>query len=399
MQSFRYHLNIIELTVPLLLGMSASAIAQNAIYVTKAGSPDPDGSQAKPYQMVEAGIVRTLTSPARTVEIAAGKYYETFTTDTPVVLTAAGGSAVIGKLGYQAATTLEIIILNTHLAGDEVFMPSWQDYERADDIADFFGGPNPSPDVVGFQEIWDEDLFFGGDGANGIRPRSGYPHGDHGDIEGDILNSGLALMSKYPLVGFAQVEYEEEAGTFEPNAAKGWVQATIYKNGFAIGLFNTHTQADYSSSDLEARSAQIAQLRDAIANYRASHPDHVVFAMGDFNVYGEQSEYYNVLIPRMGAQAGGRDSDRNSPGFDFTGAQHTTYCDCNPLATYFDDEAVSGRLDYIFYLPSHAGSVEVIPTTVEVLPFIGRTLSEDGLTTNQSSDHWGLYGKYKLIRR
>ena len=43
---------------PLITGMAAR---QDVIYVTKAGSPDPDGSQSKPYQVVEAGIVRALT--------------------------------------------------------------------------------------------------------------------------------------------------------------------------------------------------------------------------------------------------------------------------------------------------------------------------------------------------
>lgn len=277
MRSTRLHAFLVALAV-VLAGRSAlitgMAAPQNVVYVTKVGSPDPDGSPAKPYHVVEAGIARTLTSPASTVQIAAGKYYETFTTDTPSILQATSGTVTIGKLDYQASTTLEIITLNTHLAGDEVFMPSWQDYQRADDIADFFGGANPRPDVVGFQEIWDEDLFFGGDGANGIRPRSGYPYGDHGDAEGPTLNSGAALMSDYPLANFVQVEWD----------------------------------------------------------------------------------------------------------------------DCS------DDETVSGRLDYIFYFPSLDGSVEIIPTSVEVLPFTGRILTEDGLTTNQSSDHWGVHGQFKLIR-
>jgi endonuclease/exonuclease/phosphatase family metal-dependent hydrolase len=205
-------------------------------------------------------------------------------------------------------------------------------------------------------------------------------------------------MSKYALNGFLQIEYEEEAGFFEPSAAKGWVQATIFKDGFNIGLFNTHTQADYASSDYNARAAQIAQLRDSISAYRSLHPSHAVFAIGDFNVYGENTEYNNILVPRIGTQAGGRDADRNSPGFDLNGSKQWTYCDCNPLATYFDSDAISGRLDYIFYFNSIDGTVEIVPNYVEVLQFTGRSLTEDGLTTNQSSDHWAVYGQFKLIR-
>jgi hypothetical protein len=383
--------------------MMNTATAQNPIYVSKAGSPDPDGSQSKPYQMVEAGIVRTVTSPANTVQIEAGSYYETFTTDIPSILEASGGTVTIGQLDYQAATTLEIITLNTHLFGD-VVGPSWQDYERADDIADFFGGANPLPDVVGFQEIWDEDLFFGGDGANGILPRSPYLYGDQGEETncGTCGNSGLAIMSKYPLVFFTQVPFKYCDGFLECQATKGWVHTAIWKDGFYIHLINTHTQAGNEEDDLNTRKLQLQELRDWINWVRTGDPGSVIFVMGDLNVYGElygeQGEYNDVLIPEIGTTAGGRDADRNSPGFAFGSSKQWTYCICNPLAFYFDPVAYNGRLDYIFYLPSLDGSVEVIPTSVEVLPFVGRILSEDDLTTNQSSDHWGVYGQFTLIR-
>jgi hypothetical protein len=412
------------------------AIAQDdTIHVSKTGSPDPDGSQAKPYQMVEAGIARTLTSPDNTVEIGAGTYYETFTTNTPAVLQAVGGTVTIGKRDYQAATSLEIVTLNTHLAGDELFFRitgnTWEDYARADDIADFFGSFSPSPDVVAFQEIWDEDLFFGDGSANGILPRSGYPYGDHGQEEEDILNSGAALMSKFPLVGFEQVQFDEEGGFFDPelHAAKGWVHATIVKDGFSIGLFNLHTHAE----DVVIRSEQIAQLKIAVLLYRAMNPSSVVFAVGDYNVYGEGNEYNSILIPHLGLSGlDGHDADRNSPGFDFDSKAQWTLSRDNPLAIYFDDATVSGRLDYIFYFPSLDGTVEVIPLSVDVLQFTGRTLGGttvecvspdffgciekphccspacrlfpdclrvNGLTTDQSSDHWGLHGRFRLVRQ
>jgi len=376
---------------------------QDVIHVTKAGSPDPDGSLSKPYHVVEAGILRTLGSPASAVEIAAGQYYETFTADTPCTLKASGGTVTIGKMDYQASTTLEIITLNTHLFGD-VVGPSWQDYARADDIADFFGGSNPLPDVVGFQEIWDEDLFFGGDGANGIRPRSGYPYGDHGDLVSICpnlictVNSGLALMSKRPLASFQQVAWDECSSFEECSAAKGWLQAMIVKDGFSIALFNLHTEADEDPFSKMARQDQFIQLKTALLLYRAVHPDHVVFVMGDFNVYGEETEYNDVVVPQIGSPTGGRDADRNSPGFVFDSSKQWTYGNSNPLKMKWDAGAKCGRLDYIFYFASLDGSVEVIPTSVEVLPFTGRTLTEDGLTTNQSSDHWSVHGQFQLIR-
>lgn len=176
------------LLVALAIGLTMSfaamidvAVAQDAVHVTKAGSPDPDGSLGRPYRLAEVGIARTLASPSNTVLVAAGTYYEMFTTDTRCVLRATGGTVRIGWLGGQTITTLETITLNTHLFGD-VVGPIGRDCERADDIADFVGGPNPLPEIVAFQEIWDEDLFLAVTGANGILPRSGYAYGNHGDL-------------------------------------------------------------------------------------------------------------------------------------------------------------------------------------------------------------------------
>lgn len=157
--------------------------------------------------MVEAGIVRAKSLLGSTVLIGPGKYYETLTIDTPCTLVATGETVTIGKLDYQAWTTLDVITLNTHLAGRQWFMPSWKDKARAYDIAHFFGGANPRPDVVGFQETWDPTLFLGDDYAARILAMSSYqPNGRHGSALGSRgANSGLALMSKYELTEYAQV--------------------------------------------------------------------------------------------------------------------------------------------------------------------------------------------------
>lgn len=167
-------------------------------------------------------------------------------------------------------------------------------------------------------------------------------------------------------------------------ANKGWIQATIINDGFHIRLFNLHTQAEYYPSAVTARAWQILLLSVQILVYRANHPDHVVFAVGDYNVYGETPEYNETLLPLVGGFAGGRDADRNSPGFQFDESQWT-YSDTNPLVNHFDGG--SGRLDYIFYFPSLDGSVEVLPISVSVLPFRGPVVhTEDDMTKNESSD-------------
>lgn len=399
---------------------SASDIAYSGeAYVSKEGSPAPTGGPSAPYQTVEAGIAAARRSPACRVLIRPGKYFETFIADAPCVLSAIGGTVSIGQLAFQASTTLELITLNTHLAGDQAGMPSWRDRARAYDIAHYFGGPNPKPDAVGFQEIWDEDLFFGGDGAAGILPRSGYPYGKHGRQTCTVTspvpagchgaNSGLAIMSAYAISEFSQHSFGAICSGVDCLANKSWVQASLAKDGFRIGLFVVHTQAGGIPPAVNMRGAQIAMLSAAISSYRVAHPDAVVLALGDFNVPGETTEYDTTLIPRIGDVAGGRDADRNSPGFaipcEFTNCSAGGQCLaqwtmslCNALARHFDND-VNTRFDYVFYFPSRDGSVEVIPVETRVIPFRGRTLTEGDLTTSESSDHWSVYAKFKLIRR
>ncbi len=185
-------------------------------------------------------------------------------------------------------------------------------------------------------------------------------------------------------------------------AGKGWVQTEIEKDGFKLWIVNLHTDAGESLGDRKARKNQLTKLRYHLIALRRYYPRHVLFVMGDFNIYDHKDQYRKFLIDLLGqGEAGGRDADRNSPGFVIgigSDKQHT-YSQTNRLAWHFDDESPSGRLDYIFYFPSWDGSVEVLPTYANVLPFRGRWLSEDGLTTNESSDHWSVYGKFKLIRK
>jgi hypothetical protein len=195
-------------------------------------------------------------------------------------------------------------------------------------------------------------------------------------------------MSKHVLADFVQHSFGYFCSGYDCGANKSWVQTTIDKNGFRIGLFILHTQADNDPLAVEWRKMQIAMFTAAIQTYRESHPDHAVFALGDYNVFGEKTEYNTTLIPLIGNVAGGRDGDRNSPGFviecSFTDCSSTgcsqevrpcqwTSSNCNCLAKHFDSGS-NARLDYIFYFPSRDGSVEVIPAEVRVLPFTGGTL-------------------------
>jgi hypothetical protein len=173
------------------------------------------------------------------------------------------------------------------------------------------------------------------------------------------------------------------------------------KDGFRALVLNLHTQAYPTAQDVAVRKAQIGQLKTAMGSLRSSYPDRVVFVMGDFNIIGgSAAEYWQTLIRLLGfGGIGGKDAYPNGPA---------TYSKSNPLAVYIAQWA-SGqnypfppdhqRLDYIFCLPSLDGSVGVLPTNVEVLPFRSRNLTQDGLTTNEKSDHWSVRGQFRLVRK
>ncbi len=380
-----------------LLSPSTIVFGQGTVYVNKKGSPNPDGSIEKPYHVIQSAISKTKSTVAKNVLISPGKYYEKFEVSTPCILSANGGLVTIGDFNNTSSTSFDVLTLNTHLAGDVVGMPSWKDKARAYDIAHFFNNFNPRIDIIGFQEIWDEDLFYGGDGAAGILPMSGYLTGKHGSLTGTRPgNSGLSLMSKYELSNYSQKSFGLICSGWDCMANKGWITASIKKDNFKIRIYNLHTQADEAP---EIRKIQLMLLSDNILSYRTEHPDDVVFIIGDFNIFGENSEYDESLVNIIGDVLDGRDADHNSSNFIREDFSTFTVCDCNPLAMYFDDDTKSGRLDYIFYIQSKNGSCEIVPISTEVIQFKGRFLSDDGLSTSQSSDHWAVYSRFILIRK
>ena len=296
------------LATVLLIGCNGEPSLEEKIanyYVTKQGSPAPLGSSDKPYHVVQSATERARIYYEHDNEykfnilIGPGKYYETFTINTPVVLKASSGVVTIGKLDYEKMIDFKVLTLNTHLfAGSAVGTQDWKDVERSEDIAGHIYSMEPKSDIVSFQEIWNSNMFKNGD--RGIQPllSSIYPYGKAGNslfpngitFPVNLSHSGLAVMSRTSFNDFIQREYSAEYGNFESLSAKGWIQITTVKGNFTITIFNTHTQADYTEDDIAARWLQIFQLSNAILLHRILHPDHIVFAMGDFNVYGEFNE-------------------------------------------------------------------------------------------------------------
>lgn len=401
----------------LLINCPSPAQAQSNIVVDRNGSAAPDGSSERPYQLVEAGACKAR--PNGTVEIRPGVYNETFTLDYPVRLTASG-PALIGPVGGQPRVTLKVVTYNTHLFGDEVGgILRFADRARAASIADWIRLEDA--DVVGLQEVWDEEL------AAAIIQRAGYPHSFYSnehDESDDLLNSGLLLLSKHPLLNATQTFYRAEVsisdcGAFSPLcllrnptapwkcltectryidgfASKGFVQATVNKDGFQLGIFITHTQAEHHIDAKKERRKQLEQLGPQIQQYRAANPGAEVIALGDFNVISESGEYYNSLLPLLGL----RDAFANrAPCLDTT--KHRATCDYNQndLARHFDntaDDCNDKRLDYVLY--SHGNAFDVLPAKLEVRRYQAET-SDQGKTVKDLSDHYGIAVELSLGRR
>jgi endonuclease/exonuclease/phosphatase family metal-dependent hydrolase len=386
------------------------ALAEPNSYVTPEGSVAPERDDpTRPWQLVEAAA-RALPAPGGTVIINPGTYRESFFLNTPVRLTAPRGGVFIGSStnGVVASTTFNVFTWNTHLFGDTVGA-SWQDYERAEDMANRLARPREQTDLVSLCEVWDEDLFFGGDGAKGIIPLSGYVHGVHGTRVGILegLNSGLAMMCNFPLASPMQIDYEDCSGSVpiverrspDCRATKGFISATVVKDGFTFRVYNTHTQSGNDPPALVARHKQLLQIATDINGYREANPTHVVFVMGDLNVIGESEVDYELLRGTFGS-IGGRDAARNAAHISMYNDHSLAYTltSFNRLALHFDPNPYDQRLDYVWYFPSRDGKISVHPTYVDRVLDPGMTHTEDGFTSDQFSDHYPIRANFRIDR-
>jgi endonuclease/exonuclease/phosphatase family metal-dependent hydrolase len=372
-------------------GLAAPASAQ--WFVHPVPFFDPSGAPQMPYHIVRAAIFDAPSGEE--VRIAPGVYPETFTVNESCTLTAASGPVTIGRTP-SSSTKVSVVSYNTHLFGDEVLgaLPDWLDGIRAQRIATALR--NENADVITLQEVWDPEFF------PVIRDGTAYPHGFYGnDHDGlDPLNSGLFVMSKSVIAGPSQAFFDDEYIWGEDQfASKGYLQGTITKNGFSFGIFTTHTQSgDGSNASIQAtRELQCRQLGIAVAAYRLQHPSHAVIVTGDFNIIAFTGEYVDSMREEfMVAQAA--EAAANWP-LD-PEALACTSCRSNSLNLYFNPDAINQRIDFMLYCQSLDGTVKIKPTRMERREYKGPTaLSSDGLTTDDLSDHYGLFGEFELYRQ
>lgn len=376
----------------LLLAAAGSAEAQ--LYVNTPGFFDPSGLSSQPFSSIQ-GAACAITSGA-TMAIGPGTYREAVTISEPMTLAATGLPVTIGQMTAQS-TSLRVVTYNTHLFGNNAIpgLPRWLDAARANYIGQVIN--DDQADIVALQEVWDGSFF------QTIATFSGYPSGFWGGDVGAfprVLGSGLAIYSMTPIQSPAQIPYNDSNGTStDALATKGYVQSTITKDGFSIGFFDTHTQSGDGSGDVSARASQLQQLAVSVQVYRTLHPTHPVIIVGDFNVIGESLEHFATMRNALWGTAQTKDGLRNLP---CTSDPWCTSCNTNQLRVYFDPTGSNTRLDYMLYASSMDGSVEIVPTRYErkefQIPAGFPALSDDGLTTRDLSDHYGLMMDFELHR-
>jgi hypothetical protein len=384
-----------SLAAGLALGAgAATAAGQVTTYLTEFGHFHADGSVAFPHSLLGAAVCSA--PPAATISIGPGLRFDTGVFSNDVTLAPTSSPVVIFG---DAVPTLPA---GWPLMPDPV---QWLDDERAPLIGNALAAEGV--DIAGVNEAWDPDL------ATAIIDHAAFAHGFYANFREAFclpvlgclppamcLNSGLLLMSEFPVEGPVQVPYQDEAGLFESIATKSYVRATIHKDGFGVGIFLTHTQAGDTAESLAARAGQLNQLAAAIQLYRSINPSHAVIAMGDFNVIGGATEYMTTMTSLLGVVTPTRDIAHNLACMGAWLA--CTSCTSNQFNLFFNPSATNKRLDYFLYAHSLDGTVRVVPKDYEIrdyqVPPQFPPLSANGLTTRELSDHYGIYAEFKLVR-
>ncbi len=396
----------------------------------------PSGLDSAPWTLLNAAV---SASNGGEVKVLGGlNLYGPTRIDRKCKLTRNPGDGAV-KIGATPVrtTTFRSIAYNARLNGQAGsvgafnYLPyGWADQQRTEAIRAKIG--NYGADFAGFCEVWNSDWWDSN--GTGLKYMGGMPHGMTGfDYKGfGTHHSGLCAASRHPISSPAQVAFSNYTGE-DANAAKGWIQGVIDKDGQRILLIMTHTQADSSFNAtwdgiFTARKQQAEQLRGVIESFRSSNPSAVVILMGDFNVYGDDrtpsnstpltTEYSSNLKPALTSSASPGAVGGNAPRdvarqflpqkYDHT-YSYDPFWGENSLIKYFDSSyatpTYSGRLDYFLIWNSWDGKVLIEPTNYEVLklmsdsPIEGRAYP--GLWTNKDSnlsDHYAILGDFRITQ-
>ena len=118
---------------------------------------------------------------------------------------------------------------------------------------------------------------------------------------GKFLSGGVVVLSRFPLEDVDEVWFGSTFARDDGFANKGCIRATVRKDGQAVHVFATHTQAWNEPNCIEARNAQLGIVRSFISDSATKglvRPDDVVLVAGDLNVdrYAEEGAHYRRML-------------------------------------------------------------------------------------------------------
>lgn len=187
-------------------------------------------------------------------------------------------------------------------------------------------------DVIVFQEAFDRDARYG----LSKLMRAQYPY-QEGPANGKPsmfrLNSGIWILSKYPMKYLDEIHYKQNVGV-DKVARKGVLLVEINKNGKLYQIAGTHLQAGASKKKDAVRLSQFNEIKELLAKHEQNGNPQLI--CGDFNTPKTDKINYHLMLETLKVQDGPMESS----------LQHTYDCANNDLA--YGSSAYKEILDYIF---------------------------------------------------
>lgn len=121
---------------------------------------------------------------------------------------------------------------------------------------------------------------------------SGFNYVIYPSKNGKLTSNGLMLLSKYPILSYKNIYFDDCSGT-DCLAAKGATLAKIGILGDEYIFINTHLQADGGEHNDIIRLSQLKQIKTLLNSYETVNTETVI--IGDFNQTHSLNLFENVL--------------------------------------------------------------------------------------------------------
>lgn len=198
-----------------------------------------------------------------------------------------------------------------------------------------------------------------------------------------IGGSGLGIASRYPIIEKTQRAFSRPHTGSERFARKGLLHARVqvaHEAEILVDVLTTHFQSGYDDQARAVRARQITELRLAVDEVGSA--DRAFLVCGDMNICGlgpsrSEGEYQRLAGVLSEFIDVGAEADLPTFHPDPT---------INPLCYRFERGSPVQRLDYVFFRPARAASVDVEECSVT----FQKPFDTNGHGPTFASDHFGL---------